>query len=138
MPLIICQTPLLLLRIGFSGKWAFSIVIMQNTFIITELLILLNYNYTQNVDLVLVDAGSRHEAAYPSGVCHFLERLAFSGTKNYEHRDEVMHAVEKMGGICDCQTSRYVLNHHLGTNKCKLQILYIIDTMEHTNIKKIY
>lgn len=28
--------------------------------------------------LVLVNSGSRHEAKYPSGIAHFLEKLAFS------------------------------------------------------------
>lgn len=28
--------------------------------------------------LVLVNSGSRHEARYPSGISHFLEKLAFS------------------------------------------------------------
>lgn len=27
---------------------------------------------------VLVNSGSRHEAKYPSGIAHFLEKLAFS------------------------------------------------------------
>jgi len=27
---------------------------------------------------VLVDSGSRYEVAYPSGISHFLEKLAFS------------------------------------------------------------
>lgn len=28
--------------------------------------------------LVLVNSGSRHEAKYPSGIAHFVEKLAFS------------------------------------------------------------
>ena len=56
--------------------------------------------------LVLVNAGSRHEVSYPSGVSHCLERLAFSGSSLFKSRDDVMQAVEKLGGICDCQSSR--------------------------------
>lgn len=31
--------------------------------------------------LVLVNSGSRHEAKYPSGIAHFIEKLAFSVSK---------------------------------------------------------
>ncbi|CAN0247784.1 unnamed protein product [Lampetra planeri] len=55
---------------------------------------------------VLVNSGSRHEVKYPSGISHFLEKLAFSSTARYGSRDEILHMLEKHGGICDCQTSR--------------------------------
>ncbi|CAG5095106.1 Similar to PMPCA: Mitochondrial-processing peptidase subunit alpha (Pongo abelii) [Cotesia congregata] len=55
---------------------------------------------------VLIDSGPRFEVAYPSGISHFLEKLAFNSTKNYESRDEIMLTLEKHGGICDCQASR--------------------------------
>ena len=58
--------------------------------------------------LVLVNAGTRNEVSYPSGISHCLERLAFAGSALFKTRDDVMQAVEKLGGICDCQTSRYV------------------------------
>jgi len=60
-----------------------------------------------------VNAGSRNEVSYPSGISHCLERLAFAGSSSYQTRDAVMQAVEKLGGICDCQTSRYIsINRH--------------------------
>uniref|UniRef100_A0AAX7UAN8 Mitochondrial-processing peptidase subunit alpha n=1 Tax=Astatotilapia calliptera TaxID=8154 RepID=A0AAX7UAN8_ASTCA len=55
---------------------------------------------------VLVNSGSRHEAKYPSGIAHFLEKLAFSSTAQYGSKDEILLTLEKHGGICDCQTSR--------------------------------
>ncbi|XP_039619798.1 mitochondrial-processing peptidase subunit alpha [Polypterus senegalus] len=55
---------------------------------------------------ILVNSGSRHEAKYPSGVSHFLEKLAFSSTAQYGSKDEILLTLEKHGGICDCQTSR--------------------------------
>ncbi|KAG8034467.1 hypothetical protein G9C98_007543 [Cotesia typhae] len=55
---------------------------------------------------VLIDSGPRFEVTYPSGISHFLEKLAFNSTKNYESRDEIMLTLEKHGGICDCQASR--------------------------------
>ncbi|XP_063973195.1 mitochondrial-processing peptidase subunit alpha [Diachasmimorpha longicaudata] len=55
---------------------------------------------------VLIDSGPRFEVAYPSGIAHFLEKLAFNSTKNYESKDHIMLLLEKHGGICDCQASR--------------------------------
>uniref|UniRef100_A0A8C6WWA0 Mitochondrial-processing peptidase subunit alpha n=1 Tax=Neogobius melanostomus TaxID=47308 RepID=A0A8C6WWA0_9GOBI len=55
---------------------------------------------------ILVNSGSRHEAKYPSGIGHFLEKLAFSSTAQYGSKDEILLTLEKHGGICDCQTSR--------------------------------
>uniref|UniRef100_A0AAY5ESE0 Mitochondrial-processing peptidase subunit alpha n=1 Tax=Electrophorus electricus TaxID=8005 RepID=A0AAY5ESE0_ELEEL len=55
---------------------------------------------------ILVNSGSRHETKYPSGIAHFLEKLAFSSTSQYGSKDEILLSLEKHGGICDCQTSR--------------------------------
>lgn len=55
---------------------------------------------------VLIDSGPRYEVIYPTGISHFLEKLAFSSTKHFGSKDEIMLALEKHGGICDCQASR--------------------------------
>ncbi|OQV13683.1 Mitochondrial-processing peptidase subunit alpha [Hypsibius exemplaris] len=55
---------------------------------------------------MLIDSGSRYEVAYPSGISHFLEKLAFQSTKNFTSRDAIMQYLEKYGGICDAQISR--------------------------------
>ncbi|GCB82735.1 hypothetical protein scyTo_0021718, partial [Scyliorhinus torazame] len=60
--------------------------------------------YEENA--VLVNAGSRHEVKYPSGISHFLEKLAFSSTAQFGSKDEILLTLEKHGGICDCQSSR--------------------------------
>ena len=48
----------------------------------------------------------RYEAAYPSGVSHFLEKLSFGVTEKFGGRDDIMQRMEKFGGIFDCQTHR--------------------------------
>ncbi|XP_015429321.1 PREDICTED: mitochondrial-processing peptidase subunit alpha isoform X2 [Dufourea novaeangliae] len=58
---------------------------------------------------VLLESGPRYEVAFPSGISHFLEKLAFGSTKTYESKDQIMLAMEKHGGICDCQASRDTL-----------------------------
>lgn len=55
---------------------------------------------------VVIDSGSRYEVAYPSGVSHFLEKLAFNSTSIYSDRNKIMADLENHGGIFDCQSSR--------------------------------
>ncbi|XP_018361268.1 PREDICTED: mitochondrial-processing peptidase subunit alpha isoform X3 [Trachymyrmex cornetzi] len=55
---------------------------------------------------VLIDSGPRYEVAYPNGISHFLEKLAFGSTNTFDSKDKIMLALEKHGGICDCQASR--------------------------------
>lgn len=58
---------------------------------------------------VVIDSGSRFETGYPSGISHYLEKLAFNSTKSYKDKDEILQELEKHGGICDCQGSRDVM-----------------------------
>lgn len=55
---------------------------------------------------VVIDSGPRYELAYPSGVSHFLEKLAFQSTEAFSEKDIIFKELEKHGGICDCQSSR--------------------------------
>ncbi|XP_069915123.1 mitochondrial-processing peptidase subunit alpha isoform X2 [Oryctolagus cuniculus] len=55
---------------------------------------------------ILINSGSRYEAKHLSGISHFLEKLAFSSTARFGSKDEILLALERHGGICDCQTSR--------------------------------
>jgi len=55
---------------------------------------------------VCIDSGSRYEVAYPSGISHFLEKLAFNSTPSLHSKDEILQKLEKYGGICDCQSTR--------------------------------
>lgn len=55
---------------------------------------------------VLVDAGSRQEIDYPSGVTHLLERLAFQSNSKYANLDDVFRSMEELGGHLDCMSSR--------------------------------
>ena len=55
---------------------------------------------------VILDSGSRYELAFKSGITHFLEKLSFNRTSEYESKDHIQQDLEKHGGICDCQGSR--------------------------------
>lgn len=55
---------------------------------------------------VCIDSGSRYEVAFPSGISHYLEKLAFNSTSKFKNKDEILHKLEQFGGICDCQSTR--------------------------------
>jgi processing peptidase subunit alpha len=48
----------------------------------------------------------RYEVAFPSGISHYLEKLAFNATSKYNNKDEILLKLEQAGGICDCQSTR--------------------------------
>ena len=54
---------------------------------------------------VWIDAGSRYETARNNGAAHFLEHMAFKGTKNRTQR-QLEVEIENMGGHLNAYTSR--------------------------------
>ena len=48
----------------------------------------------------------RYEVAFPSGISHYLEKLAFNATSKFNSKDEILQKLEQFGGICDCQSTR--------------------------------
>ena len=65
---------------------------------------------------VAIDSGSRYEALYPSGISHFIEKLAFSSTQKFNDKDAILQQLERYGGICDCQGSRDTLIYAASVN----------------------
>ena len=60
---------------------------------------------------VWVLAGARHEAASQNGVAHFLEHMAFKGTKT-RNALEIAEAIEDVGGYINAYTSREVTAYY--------------------------
>ena len=54
---------------------------------------------------VWIDAGSRYENAKNNGTAHFLEHMAFKGTKSKTQKQLEME-IENMGGHLNAYTSR--------------------------------
>ncbi|KAI6205009.1 hypothetical protein M3Y94_00743200 [Aphelenchoides besseyi] len=53
-----------------------------------------------------INAGSRYEAHYPLGIAHFVEKLAFSGSENYDTNAHIYEILEQKGALIDCQTTK--------------------------------
>ncbi len=54
---------------------------------------------------VWVDAGARNESAAQNGIAHFLEHMAFKGTKRRSALD-IAQSIENVGGFLNAYTSR--------------------------------
>lgn len=54
---------------------------------------------------IWVEAGGRHERAEQNGIAHFLEHMAFKGTKTRSAL-EIAEAIEDVGGYINAYTSR--------------------------------
>ena len=54
---------------------------------------------------IWVDAGARHERLDQNGIAHFLEHMAFKGTKRRTSLD-IAEAIENVGGFINAYTSR--------------------------------
>ncbi len=60
---------------------------------------------------VWVLAGARHEAATQNGVAHFLEHMAFKGTRT-RNALQIAEAIEDVGGYINAYTSREVTAYY--------------------------
>ncbi len=54
---------------------------------------------------IWVDAGARHESAAQNGIAHFLEHMAFKGTRTRSAR-RIAEEIEDVGGYINAYTSR--------------------------------
>lgn len=63
---------------------------------------------------VFIDAGSRYESESLRGVSHIMDRLAFKSTKN-RTSDEMLEALETLGGNINCASSRESLMYQAAT-----------------------
>jgi predicted Zn-dependent peptidase len=60
---------------------------------------------------IWVTAGARHERAEQNGIAHFLEHMAFKGTKNRSAL-QIAEAIEDVGGYINAYTSREVTAYY--------------------------
>jgi processing peptidase subunit alpha len=63
---------------------------------------------------VYIDAGSRYENVYLRGVSHIMDRLAFKSTEK-RTSDEMLEALESLGGNIQCASSRESLMYQSAT-----------------------
>ena len=60
---------------------------------------------------VWITAGARHETQSQNGIAHFLEHMAFKGTKKRSSFG-IAEAIENVGGYINAYTSREITNYY--------------------------
>ncbi|MBP7832562.1 MAG: insulinase family protein [Candidatus Levybacteria bacterium] len=63
--------------------------------------------------LVMVGAGSRYETKDNSGVSHFLEHMAFKGTKNRPTAREISSLIDGIGAESNAFTSKEITGYYI-------------------------
>ncbi len=102
-----------------------------------------NIPYLRSISIgVWINTGSRDETDYNNGISHFLEHLAFKGTKNRTSR-QIAFEIDSIGGHIDAFTSREytcyavkVLDEHLPIALDILSDILINSTFDSDEIEK--
>lgn len=63
--------------------------------------------------LVMVGAGSRYETKKNNGISHFLEHMAFKGTKKRPEAMDIMNTIDGIGGEFNAFTSKEVTGYYI-------------------------
>ena len=86
---------------------------------------------------VCVGAGARHEATTQNGIAHFLEHMAFKGTKRRSAL-QIAEAIEDVGGYINAYTSREVTAYYARVleNDVPLALDVIADILLNPVLKK--
>lgn len=86
---------------------------------------------------VWIDAGSVFETPENNGTAHFLEHLAFKGTKN-RTKEQIEVEIENMGGQLNAYTSREqtVYHAHVFKKDVPKAVEIIADILQNSNLKE--
>ena len=60
---------------------------------------------------IWIKVGGRHEKLEENGIAHFLEHMAFKGTKN-RTSFQIAETIENVGGYINAYTSRELTNYY--------------------------
>jgi predicted Zn-dependent peptidase len=84
--------------------------------------------------LVLVGAGSRYENTSNSGISHFLEHMAFKGTKKRPTTLSIANLVDGMGGEFNAYTGKETTGYYIksAANNIELSIDILSDMLQHS------
>src|SRR3990167_8720265 len=79
-------------------------------------------SFESSTVLVMVGAGSRYENKKNSGISHFLEHMAFKGTKSKPTFMEVAGLIDAIGGEFNAFTSKEYTGYYIKASKNNIEI----------------
>lgn len=71
--------------------------------------------------MVMVGAGSRYETKKNNGISHFLEHMAFKGTKKRPSALEISSLIDGMGGEFNASTGKEVTAYYIKSEASKIE-----------------
>ncbi len=72
--------------------------------------------------MVMVGAGSRYENKNNNGISHFLEHMAFKGTKKRPSSMDITSVIDGMGGQFNASTGKEATNYYIKSAADKIDI----------------
>lgn len=72
--------------------------------------------------LVMVGAGSRYEVRSNNGISHFLEHMAFKGTKKRPTAIDITSLIDGMGGECNAFTGKEATGFYIKSAADKIEL----------------
>ena len=72
--------------------------------------------------MVMVGAGSRYETRLNNGISHFLEHMAFKGTKKRPSAMEISSLIDGMGGEFNASTGKEVTAYYIKSSADKVEL----------------
>lgn len=89
---------------------------------LTVLLIPSKESYSVDVS-IYVKAGSRYENEKNNGIAHFLEHMAFKGTKTYPTQFETVKVIEGMGASYNASTGNEIIKYYITAESSNVKLI---------------
>lgn len=88
--------------------------------------------------LVMVGGGSRYENKQNNGISHFLEHMAFKGTKKRQSALEISTLVDGIGGEFNAFTSKEITGYYIksSSNHIELALDVLSDMLQNSKLEK--
>ena len=74
--------------------------------------------------MVMVGAGSRYETKNINGISHFLEHMAFKGTKKRPTAQDIASEIDSVGGEFNAFTEREFTGYHIKAPVAHLELMF--------------
>lgn len=89
--------------------------------------------------MIMVGAGSRYETRKNNGISHFLEHMAFKGTKKRSTAQEIAALIDGVGGEFNAFTEREFTGYHIKSPVAhlKLSLDVLSDMLQNSKLDKI-
>lgn len=84
--------------------------------------------------MILVGAGSRYETKQNNGISHFLEHMAFKGTKKRPSALDISTLIDGIGGECNAFTGKETTGYYIksSTSHVELSLDILSDMLKHS------